>query len=162
MGSLAEVIRAVLSAHPERIHWDEYFMSLALLISSRSPSERLKVGSVIVRDNRVISSGYNGFPAGAPHTSIMLDGHEINTIHSEQNAISDAAKRGVAIDGSTIYITHFPCIHCAKYIISSGIRSIIYLDDYRNSDIVMELFLQSNVSCVKMGDIHHISIVKRE
>lgn len=162
MSSILEVIRAVLSATPDRLHWDEYFMSIALLISSRSPSERLKVGSIIVKENRVISSGYNGFPAGAPHTSIMQDGHEMNTIHSEQNAISDAAKRGVAIDGATIYITHFPCIHCAKYILSSGIRNVIYLDDYRNNSLVIELFQQSGVSITKMEEIRHIHVGEKE
>ena len=134
----------------ERLDWDEYFMSLALLISSRSPSKRLKVGSVIVKDNRVISSGYNGFPSGAPHESIMRDGHEINTIHSEQNSISDSAKRGVAIQDTTIYITHFPCINCVKYIISSGIKQIIYLDDYRNDDVVLELCKQAGVKIDQM------------
>ncbi len=135
----------------DRLDWNEYFMSLALLISSRSPSKRLKVGSVIVRDNRVISCGYNGFPSGTPHESIMRDGHEINTIHSEQNSISDAAKRGVAIENTTIYITHFPCINCAKYIISSGIKQIIYLDDYRNDDVVLELLEKSGVEIDKLN-----------
>ena len=134
----------------DRLDWNEYFMSLALLISSRSPSKRLKVGSVIVKDNRVISSGYNGFPSAAPHESIMRDGHEINTIHSEQNSISDSAKRGVAIEGATIYITHFPCINCVKYIISSGIKQIIYLDDYRNDEVVLELCKQAGVKIEKM------------
>ncbi len=134
----------------DRLDWNEYFMSLALLISSRSPSKRLKVGSVIVKDNRVISSGYNGFPSGAPHESIMRDGHEINTIHSEQNSISDSAKRGVAIQEATIYITHFPCINCVKYIISSGIKQIIYLDDYRNDEVVLELCKQAGVKIEKM------------
>lgn len=134
----------------DRLDWNEYFMSLALLISSRSPSKRLKVGSVIVKDNRVISSGYNGFPSGAPHESIMRDGHEINTIHSEQNSISDSAKRGVAIQEATIYITHFPCINCVKYIISSGIKQIVYLDDYRNDEVVLELCKQAGVKIEKM------------
>lgn len=133
-----------------RLDWNEYFMSLAVLISTRSPSQKLKVGSVIVKENRVISSGYNGYPSGAPHSSINRDGHEINTIHSEQNSISDSAKRGVSIDNSTIYITHFPCINCCKYIISSGIKTVIYLEDYKNDSIVLELFEQANVRIYKM------------
>lgn len=143
-------LSALIHTQSNRLDWDEYFMSLALLISCRSPSERLHVGAVIVRDNRVVASGYNGFPAGAPHHSVMLDGHEINTIHAEQNAISDAAKRGVSIDGSTIYITHYPCVHCAKYIISSGIRAVFYFEDYRNQDVVATLFRESRVVCQKM------------
>ena len=133
-----------------RLDWNEYFSALSLLIASRSPSSKLKVGSVIVRDNRVISSGYNGFPAGVEHLSIHRDGHEINTIHAEQNAISDSARRGASIERSTIYITHFPCINCAKYIISSGIKKVIYLHDYRNDDVVKELFQQCNVQMEKI------------
>ena len=134
----------------DRLNWNEYFSALSLLISSRSPSPKLKVGSVIVKDNRVISSGYNGFPAGIEHKSIHRDGHEINTIHAEQNAISDSARRGVSIEGSTIYVTHFPCLNCAKYIISSGIISVIYLHDYNNDNVVLELFKQCNVKIEKL------------
>ena len=71
----------------DRCSWDEYFSCISLLISTRSPSKRLKVGSVIVKNNRIISAGYNGFPSGTPHVSIMRDSHEQNTIHAEQNAI---------------------------------------------------------------------------
>ncbi len=85
----------------KRCSWDEYFSCIALLISTRSTSKRLKVGSVIVKNNRIISAGYNGFPSGTPHISIMRDGHEQNTIHAEQNAIADAARRGVSIENTT-------------------------------------------------------------
>lgn len=150
MSKILITINQAIQDLDERLDWNDYFMALALLISSRSPSKRLKVGSIIVKDNRVISSGYNGFPSGCPHESIVRDGHEINTIHSEQNSISDAAKRGVAIENSTIYITHFPCIHCTKYIISSGIKKIIYLEEYRNDPIVLELCKQSNIEITKL------------
>lgn len=136
-----------------RMDWHEYFMSVALLVSLRSPSFKLKVGSVIVKDNRVISSGYNGYPTGAPHESIYRDNHEINTIHSEQNSISDSAKRGVSIDNGTIYITHFPCINCCKYIISSGIRTVIYLEDYNNDILVNDLFRQANVIVYRIDQL---------
>lgn len=128
-----------------RITWDEYFASIVLLLSTRSPSKRLQVGSVIVKDNRIISSGYNGFLSGVPHESIIRDGHEINTIHAEQNTIADASKRGVCIADGTMYITHFPCIHCAKMIISSGIKKIIYIDDYHNDPLVEKLCIDSKV-----------------
>ena len=108
----------------KRLSWNEYFTSIALLASLRSPSPKLKVGSVIIRDNRVISTGYNGYPSGCPHNSINRNGHEQNTIHAEQNAIADAARRGVSIQASTIYVTHRPGINCAKFIISSGITKI--------------------------------------
>ena len=141
-----------LKEHSEdRLSWDEYFMSIALLISCRSPSNRLKVGSVIVKDNRIISSGYNGFPSGCQHISIVRDNHEQNTIHSEQNAISDAARRGTAVDGSTIYITHYPCINCCKYIISSGIKEIKYNEDYRNDDLVSILLDECGIKISKVS-----------
>jgi dCMP deaminase len=129
----------------ERATWEEYFANLSLFVSTRSPSLRLKVGAVIVKDNRVISSGYNGFPSGCEHKSIVFDGHEQNTIHAEQNAISDAARRGAAVDGASMYVTHFPCINCCKYIISSGIKRVVYISDYRNTELVPDLFRQSGV-----------------
>jgi len=144
-----ELKNIVTKSYGPRINWIEYFMSLALLISSRSPSMKLKVGAIIVKDNRVISSGYNGYPSGCQHISIHRDNHEINTIHAEQNTISDAARRGVAVQNSTIYITHYPCINCCKYIISSGINNIIYLDDYKNDEIVSKLFGECNISIRK-------------
>ena len=135
----------------DRISWEEYFMGIALLISSRSPSKRLKVGSVIVKDNRIISAGYNGFPSGTPHISIMRDDHEQNTLHAEQNAIADAARRGTSIQDSTIYITHYPCINCTKFIIASGIKEIIYYDNYRNDEIVNKLLEDAKIKINKIN-----------
>lgn len=133
-----------------RLSWDQYFMSIVHIISNRSPSERLKVGSVIVKNNRIITAGYNGFFSNTPHVSIVRDNHEQNTIHAEQNAISDAAKRGVSIDNSTIYITHYPCINCCKFIISSGIKSIKYYSDYKNDELVPVLLLNAGISICKI------------
>lgn len=132
-----------------RTSWDEYFITLTHLFSLRSPSKRLQVGAVIVKDKRIVSSGYNGFPANTPHVSIMRDTHEQNTIHAEQNAIADAAARGVSIKDSTIYITHYPCINCTKFIIASGIKKVIYSDDYRNDELVDQLFKNSNIEIQK-------------
>ena len=101
----------------ERPSWDEYFKQIVKITSLRSPCERLKVGCLLVKDNRIISQGYNGFLPGCPHESIVRDNHEQATVHAEQNAISDCAKRGVSCLGSTAYITHFPCLNCIKYII---------------------------------------------
>jgi dCMP deaminase len=133
------------SERKERMGWDEYFSSIARLASQRSPCARLHVGSVIVRDNRMISMGYNGFIAGCPHASHMRDGHEQATIHSEINAISDCAKRGVSLDGAKIYITHYPCLHCFKTICASGIVEIIYLEDYNNDELVESIAKDTRV-----------------
>jgi dCMP deaminase len=134
-----------------RLSWTEYFAGLCLLISSRSPSKRLKVGCILVKDNHLISAGYNGFLPGLPHESIMRDNHEINTVHAEQNAISDAAKRGIPVLGASAYITHFPCINCCKILLASGIKEVYYLDDYRNDDVVMKLFEESGVKLKKIN-----------
>ena len=134
----------------ERISWTEYFSQLACLVSKRSPCERLHVGCVLVRENRVISTGYNGFLPGAVHESIVLDGHEQATIHAEQNAVADCARRGAAVDGASAYITHFPCINCFKMLAAAGVKEIFYLDDYKNSEIVGKLAADSGIALVKL------------
>lgn len=133
-----------------RLDWDEYFMSIALLASCRSPCQRLNVGSVIVKNNRIISMGYNGYIPGAPHISRVLDNHEQSIIHSEINAITDCAKRGVSLDGAKIYITHYPCINCFKSIAACGIKEVYYLDNYNNNQIVEELSKDSNIILKKL------------
>jgi dCMP deaminase len=135
----------------DRLNWDDYFMCIALIASERSPCERLHVGSVIVKNNRIISMGYNGFIAGAPHISRIEDGHEQSTIHSEINAITDCSKRGVSLDGSTIYITHYPCINCFKTIAACGIKKIIYLNDYNNNPMVPILADDSKLIIQKLN-----------
>lgn len=129
----------------ERLNWDEYFMSIALLASCRSPCERLHVGSVIVKNNRIVSMGYNGFIPGAVHKSRVKDNHEQSIIHSEINAITDCAKRGASLDGSKIYITHYPCINCFRSIAACGIKEIYYLNDYKNDTIINDLAQDSNI-----------------
>ena len=120
----------------ERLGWDEYFMSIALLASCRSPCERLHVGSVIVKENRLISMGYNGYISGAPHISRVQENHEQSIIHSEINAITDCAKRGASLNGGKIYVTHYPCINCFRSIAASNIKEIVFLNDYKNDPII--------------------------
>jgi dCMP deaminase len=135
-----------------RLEWDEYFMSIAVLASCRSPCNRLNVGSVIVKNNRIISMGYNGYIPGAVHVSRIKDDHEQSIIHSEINAITDCAKRGTSLENAKIYITHYPCINCFRSIAASNIKEIIYLEDYRNDDIVEELALDSGIVIRKFTD----------
>ena len=123
----------------KRIEWDDYFMSIALLASQRSPCKRLNVGSVIVKDGRLISMGYNGYISGALHISRVKDNHEQSIIHSEINAITDCAKRGTSLSGAKIYVTHYPCINCFRAIAASNIKEIVYLNDYNNDAIVAQL-----------------------
>jgi dCMP deaminase len=133
-----------------RLEWDEYFMSIALLASCRSPCQRLNVGSVIVKNNRLISMGYNGYIPGAPHISRIQDNHEQSIIHSEVNALSDCAKRGVSLEGAKIYVTHYPCPNCFKSIAACGIKEVVYLEDYNNNPIVEELANDSSIIIKKI------------
>ena len=123
----------------DRITWEKYFSELAKLVSKRSPCHRLHVGCVLVKDNHIISTGYNGFLPGASHESIVVDGHEQATVHAEQNCIADCAKRGVSTEGSAAWITHFPCVGCFKSLVAAGVKEMYYLEDYKNSDIVQNL-----------------------
>lgn len=138
-----------LEKENERLNWDEYFLSICFLIASRSACHRLHVGSVIVKSNRILSAGYNGFLPGAPHISRIRDNHEMSTIHSEINAITDCAKRGVCLEGSLIYISHYPCINCFKSICASSIKTIIYYSDYKNDVLVAELAKENNITIRK-------------
>lgn len=150
MENFLEGVIKIVENHTDRIGWDEYFLSIAFLISSRSTCTRLKVGSVIVKDNRILSAGYNGFLPGAPHISRVRDNHEMATIHSEINAITDCAKRGVSLNEAKIYITHFPCINCFKGIVASGIKEIFYHLDYRNDPLVIELAEENEIKIIKL------------
>lgn len=120
----------------DRPSWTEYFKQMTLITASRSPCERLKVGCVLVKENRIISQGYNGFLPGAPHESKVVNNHEQATVHAEQNAITDCAKRGVSSDGCDAYITHYPCVNCMKILCASGIKNIYFINDYKNDPLV--------------------------
>ena len=133
-----------------RIEWDDYFMSIALLASQRSPCQRLQVGSVIVKEGRLISMGYNGYISGAPHISRIKDNHEQSIIHSEINAITDCAKRGASLSDSKIYVTHYPCLNCFRTIAASNIKEIVYLNDYNNDETVAILANDANIMIRKL------------
>jgi dCMP deaminase len=134
-----------------RPSWDDYFKKIVIATSERSPCERLQVGCLIVKDNRIVSQGYNGFLPSCEHKSIVRDGHEQATIHAEQNAICDCAKRGVSCDGAIVYITHYPCIICCRLLLASGITSIRYISDYKNDELV------AHFCNLKHVDIHKIN-----
>jgi dCMP deaminase len=138
-----------------RPSWDDYFMATALLLSTRSPCERLHVGCLIVsggeRKNRIVAAGYNGFLPGTPHVSRVRDGHEQGTVHAEQNAIADAARRGSPVEGCVAYVTHFPCINCAKILAAAGIAEIRYRNDYKNDPLVEPLLNESGVKVTRLA-----------
>lgn len=125
-----------------RPDWDEYFMGIALQVSERSTCVRRKTGAVIVREKRILTTGYNGAPVGLIHcedVGCIRDNNSIPSgsnhelcrgIHAEQNAVVQAARFGNAIEGATIYTTHHPCVLCAKILVNAGIDSIIYHESY--------------------------------
>ena len=151
--SLVDRVAALVS-DAERPTWDEYFMATALLIASRSACGRLHVGCVLVsggaQRNRIVAAGYNGYLPGAPHRSRVRDDHEQGTVHAEQNAIADAARRGVSVEGATAYISHFPCIGCAKILAAAGVRTIKYHFDYSNDPLVRDLLEEARIEILQL------------
>jgi len=119
----------------ERPAWDEYFIDIAILVSSRSTCLRKQHGAIIVKDRQILSTGYNGTPAKITHCETCFrTEHNIphgtmyelcRSVHAEANAIVQAAKHGIAIDGATIYITGIPCLMCARLIINAGIKEVV-------------------------------------
>ncbi|QSX09315.1 cytidine/deoxycytidylate deaminase family protein [Alkalibacter rhizosphaerae] len=126
----------------ERPSWDEYFLEILQVVKKRSTCLRRQVAAIIVQDKRIIATGYNGAPKGVAHCGEVGclreqmgipsgERHELcRGIHAEQNAIIQSAVHGVAIKDATIYITHSPCILCAKMLINAGIKRIVYSGDY--------------------------------
>lgn len=122
-----------------RKSWDEYFMAIATQVATRATCDRKHVGAVIVRNRTILSTGYNGSVRGVAHCDeighLMEGGHCVRTIHAECNAIIQAAKNGVAIDGADIYVTASPCWPCFKMIVNAGIRRIVFGEFYRDDRI---------------------------
>jgi dCMP deaminase len=124
------------AARKPRVDWHTYFMNIARQAATRSTCDRKQVGAVIVRDRTILSTGYNGSIRGMPHCDetghMMENDHCVATIHAEANAILQAAKNGVMIEGAQIYTTASPCWSCFKMIANSGIRRIFYGEFYRD------------------------------
>lgn len=122
-----------------RAGWQEYFMDIAKQVATRGTCDRKSVGTIIVKDKTILSTGYNGSVRGMPHCDeighIMENGHCIATIHAEANAILQAAKNGVSIDGAEIYITASPCWNCFKMMANAGINKIYYGKFYKDERI---------------------------
>ena len=124
----------------ERISRDTMFMDIAQILAERSTCARAQVGAVLVRDNRIITTGYAGAPSGMTHCldagcdlqSHLPEGdqHCLRTVHAEANVIAFAARYGIQTDGATLYCTHRPCENCAKLLINAGIKKVIYLHEY--------------------------------
>jgi len=142
----------------KRPSWDEYFLNIVKIVGTRGTCDRGKAGCVIVRDKRILSTGYVGSPTGTAHcddighemhTVIQEDGtksrHCIRTTHAEQNAIANAARFGVRLDGATLYCHMTPCYACAKMIINAGIKRVVCDLDYHAGERSKEIFKEAGV-----------------
>ena len=123
-----------------RPSWDEYFIEIARQIGTRSTCDRKHVGAVVVRDKQILSSGYNGSIRGLAHCDDaghqIVDSHCVATVHAEANALIQAAKNGVSVDRSVVYVTAFPCWGCFKLMANAGVLRIVYLEAYRPDEMV--------------------------
>jgi len=144
-----------VSEHSTRPSWDEYFMQIAFQVAKRSTCPRAAVGALIVRDKRLLTTGYNGSPRGLPHCTevgcLMVNDHCVRTLHAEQNAIIQGALHGVDVSHSTLYVTHQPCLNCAKMIINAGIERVVYAGDYPD-DIARSFLEQAHVELVRFSN----------
>ncbi len=124
----------------ERVSWDRYFMNLAVQAATRSTCPRKHVGAVIVRDKTILSTGYNGSIRGAPHCTevgcLIENEHCVRTVHAEANALVQAARHGVLLEGAEIYVTASPCFNCFKLIANAGIRIVHYGEFYRDERVL--------------------------
>ncbi len=149
----------------ERLSWDEYFFQICEAVANRATCDRGKSGAVITKDKRILSTGYVGSPIGLPHCdevghefkdTVHEDGritkHCVRTSHAEQNAICQAARFGISIDGGTLYCTMTPCYACAKMIINSGIVRVVVRQDYQASAESRRIFEEAGIKFEILDD----------
>jgi dCMP deaminase len=133
-----------------RPNWDEYFAGVAQTVASRATCPRASVGAVLVRDRRILATGYNGAPSGTDHCldvgCLLVNDHCQRATHAEANAIVQAALHGVNTDGSTIYCTHQPCGGCTKLILTAGVIRIVYLRS-KPDEVAEQLLSEAKVEC---------------
>ncbi len=146
----------------ERIAWDMYFMEIAAVVAKRSTCLRRQVGAILVKDRRILATGYNGAPSGLQHCAELGclreqqqvpsgERHELcRAIHAEQNAIIQAALAGGGIGGSTLYTTDFPCVLCAKMLINAQVRHIFYAKSYPDP-LSIEMLREAGISCDRIS-----------
>lgn len=144
-----------------RPSWDEYFLSIAKLIQTRSTCIRRQVGALLVKDKYIVSTGYNGAPSGSPHCEDIGclrqqlnipsgERHELcRAVHAEQNAITQAAFFGASTNGSTMYVTCQPCVICAKMMINAGIKKVVYIEGYDDT-LSLDMLEEAGVEVVQL------------
>jgi len=136
--------------------WDEYFMQIARTVATRATCPRLSVGAVLVREHRILTTGYNGAPRGVAHCTeagcIVVNDHCQRATHAEANAIVQGALHGVSLSGSTAYCTHQPCVNCSKLLISAGVAKIVYDVGYPDP-VASELLAEAGVAIVQFATL---------
>jgi dCMP deaminase len=136
-----------------RPSWDIYFLKLAMLVSERATCPRMHCGCVLVRDKRILSTGYNGSIPGDVHCEdegcMIVDNHCVRTIHAEMNAILQCSIHGVSTEGATAYITNMPCTNCSKALIAAGIKQIVIFSDYHDTK-AEEFFKIADVDIIRL------------
>lgn len=148
-----------------RPSWDEYFMAIARTVALRATCDRGRSGCVLVKDRRILSTGYVGSPVGLAHcdeighlmkTVYDKDGnasqHCVGTTHAEMNAIVQAARFGISVNGATIYCKMEPCLDCAKAIINAGIKRVVCEKKYHAADLTRRFFAEAGVELVVLND----------
>ena len=148
----------------ERPDWDHYFMDIAKVVAARGNCSRRQVAAVIVKDHRIISTGYNGTPRGIKNcfdggcprcNSDAPSGHDLGSCvcsHAEENAIVQAAYHGIAVKDATLYTTFSPCLLCSKMIINSGIKEVVYLKEYTIADQALDLLREAGILVRPLAD----------
>ncbi len=145
-----------------RQSWDEYFLSLAHHVATRATCDRLLAGCVLVKDKRILATGYNGSLPDADHCDdvghLMLEGHCVATIHAEANAVANAARAGVSTMGATAYVTATPCWNCLKILVAAGIKRVVFDCEYSNAaqthpPNVHKLLSQADVTLVHLAPV---------
>lgn len=149
-------IKEGLLSMSDRLEQQEYFMEVAKIVAKRSTCNRLKVGCVIVKDKRIIATGYCGSLPGTLHCldigCKMHEGHCIRTVHAEINAIAQCATFNVSAKGSEVYCTHQPCFECTKALLAAGVKNIFYEIPYDDNPFREELVEESDAVMIKLGE----------
>ncbi len=153
MSSEPQIVKSAAGEPSWRPNWDMYFMKLAMLASERATCPRMHCGCVLVKDNHVLSTGYNGSLPGTPHCysdgCLVVDNHCVRTNHAEINAICQAARHGQALAGATAYVTNLPCTSCAKALIAVGIVRVVVFSSYHDS-LAVRFFEESKVELSRL------------
>ncbi len=138
--------------------WDEYFMQVARTVATRATCPRASVGAVLVREHRILTTGYNGAPRNVAHCTEagchMVAGHCVRSTHAEANAVVQGALHGVGLEGATAYCTHQPCVNCAKLLISAGVAKIVYHAAYEDA-FAQALLAEAGVALVHFATLEH-------